>query len=518
MKFMAFAGRLCVFCGIAMAGYAFGAQRVLLHRLDNAASTDKRGHVLDLEPGASLQEIKRIDDGATGRVHIRMQQFYRGREIYGHHVLVTRDRGDAILDLHGTLIRGIGADLGEVANAPRHEFSPQEWLKLRESQFKGRFGDVPSWLFYNESAKKVIYLAPAGQTAVEAVYVSFVADSSTGGKPARPVYLIDEITGENLLTYDGLTFDEASGPGGNARTGQYFYGKQYPALDVNYNSATDTSTMRNEHVATVNLNHGTSGKMPFSFKGRENLVKSINGAYAPLNDAHFFGSVVFKMYKDWLNTAPLTFQLQMRVHYSKNYENAFWDGSGMTFGDGGGTFYPLVALDVSAHEVSHGFTEQNSKLTYEKQSGGINEAFSDMAGEAAEFYARGVNDFIVGHEIMKEADGLRYFADPPRDGESIGSAKDYTDDLDVHYTSGVYNKAFYTLATSAGWDTKKAFLTFAKANQSYWEPSTTYLTGAIGVCKAAGDLGYAKADVEAAFAAVDVMIPGCKEPAPADDQ
>ncbi|MCV5736521.1 M4 family metallopeptidase, partial [Escherichia coli] len=92
------------------------------------------------------------------------------------------------------------------------------------------------------------------------------------------------------------------------------------------------------------------------------------------------GKVVYDMYKDWLNTAPLTFQLQMRVHYRKRYENAFWNGSSMTFGDGASYFYPLVSLDVSAHEVSHGFTEQNSNLIYSGQSGGINEAFSDMAG------------------------------------------------------------------------------------------------------------------------------------------
>ena len=87
------------------------------------------------------------------------------------------------------------------------------------------------------------------------------------------------------------------------------------------------------------------------------------------------------MYRNWYNTAPLSFKLKMRVHYSRNYENAFWDGSQMTFGDGATTFYPLVSLDVAAHEVSHGFTEQNSGLVYSGQSGGINEAFSDMAGK-----------------------------------------------------------------------------------------------------------------------------------------
>ena len=143
--------------------------------------------------------------------------------------------------------------------------------------------------------------------------------------------------------------------------------------------------MANVNVNTVDLNHGTSGSLAFEYpytteNGNEciNKYKFINGAFSPLNDAHYFGSVVFKMYKDWIGQAPLSFPLTMRVHYSNNYENAFWNGSSMTFGDGDLTFFPFVSLDISGHEVSHGSTEQNSNLIYSGQSGGINEAFSDI--------------------------------------------------------------------------------------------------------------------------------------------
>ena len=123
----------------------------------------------------------------------------------------------------------------------------------------------------------------------------------------------------------------------------------------------------------------------------------------------------------------------------------------MYFGDGASTFYPLVSLDVASHEISHGFTEQHSALVYSGMSGGMNEAFSDMAGEAAEYYNKGTNDFLVGAEIFKSGTALRYMNNPPLDGSSI----DNTSTLDVHYTSGVYNKAFYLLATTAGWNTRK---------------------------------------------------------------
>src|SRR5678815_6068662 len=92
------------------------------------------------------------------------------------------------------------------------------------------------------------------------------------------------------------------------------------------------------------------------------------------------------MYPAYTGYNALNFQLVMRVHYSSAYENALWDGATMSFGDGASTFYPLTSVDVAGHEVSHGFTEQHSNLTYSGQSGGMNEAFSDMGGEATEYY------------------------------------------------------------------------------------------------------------------------------------
>ncbi|EIL90074.1 M4 family metallopeptidase, partial [Rhodanobacter spathiphylli] len=137
---------------------------------------------------------------------------------------------------------------------------------------------------------------------------------------------------------------------------------------------------------------------------------------------------------------PLNMQLVMKVHYKSNYENAFWDGSAMYFGDGASTFYPLVSLDVTSHEISHGYTEQNSGLEYSGQSGGMNEAYSDIAGEAAEFYDRGSADFLVGADIVKTSagigDALRYMCNPTQDGGSIDNAADYYNGLDVHYSSG----------------------------------------------------------------------------------
>src|SRR3546814_8285544 len=90
----------------------------------------------------------------------------------------------------------------------------------------------------------------------------------------------------------------------------------------------------------------------------------------------------------------------------------------------------LTSLDVTSHEISHGFTEQNSGLQYSGQPGGMNEAFSDMAGEAAEYFDRGQNDWLVGAEIIKNGTALRWMCTPTLDGRSIDDAADFTSSLD----------------------------------------------------------------------------------------
>ncbi|NIN33615.1 MAG: PKD domain-containing protein, partial [Gammaproteobacteria bacterium] len=149
----------------------------------------------------------------------------------------------------------------------------------------------------------------------------------------------------------------------------------------------------------------------------------------------------------------------------------------------------------------------NSDLIYSGQSGGINESFSDQAGEGAKYYMRGTNDFMCGYDIYKDPDkALRYLYDPPLDGKSIDHVNDYYEGMDVHYSSGIFNKAFYLIATSPGWTTRMSFDISVRANQVYWEPSTNFQQGAEGVMNAAVDLGYTCQDVVDAFAEVGITL------------
>eukprot|EP00592_Proboscia_alata_P008088 CAMPEP_0194357610 /NCGR_PEP_ID=MMETSP0174-20130528/5069_1 /TAXON_ID=216777 /ORGANISM="Proboscia alata, Strain PI-D3" /LENGTH=534 /DNA_ID=CAMNT_0039127709 /DNA_START=248 /DNA_END=1852 /DNA_ORIENTATION=+ len=136
-----------------------------------------------------------------------------------------------------------------------------------------------------------------------------------------------------------------------------------------------------------------------------------------------------------------------RAHVLHNLCNAFWDGRRLNFGDCDGySWTAMVSMDTVAHELMHGVTENSSNLIYNGQSGGLNEGYSDIAGSVLEFYVNNPGDdpdFLVGEQLGGSRGILRDMENPPADGRgSIDSICDYSDNIDVHYSSGILNKAF----------------------------------------------------------------------------
>ncbi|GLU35807.1 M4 family metallopeptidase [Trinickia caryophylli] len=437
--------------------------------------------------GVSADELKPVDKQkhVNGTVVTRYQQYFQGVPVWNTAVTERKAKDQKKMSISGVLLRNIANDLPSA----KPIFSKADVLAQAKALANATLTD-------NEQVQ--LYVHPDRSEVARLVYVVSFIDKSARA-PSRPHFMIDGNNGTVLKRWEGIAYREATGPGGNVKTGRYEYGKDFGPLIVD-----DDCRMSTPNVITVDLQNGTSGDTPYRFACPRNTYREINGAYSPLNDAHYFGHVVFNMYNDWLSVRPITQTLYMKVHYGTEYENAFWDGTAMSFGDGASRFYPLVSLDVAGHEISHGFTEQHSNLVYSGMSGGINEAFSDMAGEASEFYMRGKSDFLVGATIFKGDGALRYMANPSKDGRSIENAKDYRSDLDVHRTSGVFNKAFYMIATAQGWDVRRAFEVMADANRLYWTSEATFDQAACGVEKAAQDRGYPVADVTAAFDAVGV--------------
>jgi len=486
--------------GLATASAATAANTKTLHA-QNLGAVPAASLAAQLNLGQDMTLAPRSTVAINGGHQVvRQQQMFRGVPVYGRSIAVVQDSQGNALRATGELLQAAQLNLASVTP----KLTPSRVVSVLKGHAHTTL--VGGARLENQQTDLFVYPMDSGETRLVYRVSYFVA----GTNPTRPTAIIDANTGEVIKSWDGLTDASATGPGGNQKTGKYIYGTDYAALDVTQSGS--TCTLQNTNVKTYNLNHGTSGGSVVSFTCPNSDTDATNGAYSPVNDAHHFGGVVHDMYNAYTGAPPLNMQLRMNVHYRSNYENAFWDGSAMNFGDGASTFYPLVSLDVTSHEISHGYTEQNSGLEYTGQSGGMNEAYSDIAGEAAEYYDRGSADFLVGADIVKTSagigDALRYMCNPPQDGGSIDNAADYNSGLDVHYSSGVYNKSFCLLAKTSGWNVEKAFKVYALANKSYWTANSTFNSGACGVESAATDLGYNKNDVIAAFSGVGVTCPG----------
>ena len=189
-------------------------------------------------------------------------------------------------------------------------------------------------------------------------------------------------------------------------------------------------------------------------------------------DAHFFAERTLSYFRSTFgrngidnnnNSLKWTFMVS-RTHYGSNYNNAFWDGSSMTYGDGDGTTYrPFDAVDVVGHEMIHGITERTSNLTYSNESGAANESFSDIFGTVVEFYTgtrTGYNnvsyppDYWMGEDLYYSNNpsnptrGIRNMQDPHIEGDPCHYSERYTGTSDnggVHINSGIMNKVWYLL-------------------------------------------------------------------------
>lgn len=478
--------------------------------------------------------------------HVRVQQSYAGFPVWGADAVVHVPGGAstakgmagvvaAAKSMNGTFYQDLTNDLGNVPAQMQSKAQADKMIQQAVASYQTSAGKT---VVRDQKAEPMVYVDKNGK-ARWAFKVSFFAEAAREGmSPAMPVYIIDALTAEvhqqwnNLQTMDDNVIVRGGGFGGNKKMGKVVYDgakEDLAMLLMSRDKEAKTCYLQNKDVTVKSYKDRTvtsfNCKRINQAHNRtffDNQLDAVNGGYSPDNDALFGGQVIKRMYKNWYGVPVLSnrdgspMMLNMVVH--ARMDNAYWDGKQMTFGDGISMFYPLTSLGVAAHEISHGFTEQHSNLAYYGQSGGMNEAYSDMAAQAAEVFAYGKNNWQIGPEIFKaENEALRYMDQPSKDcgGKKPGSwcsiddASQYYGGLDVHFSSGVYNHFFYLLGTTDGWDARKAFDVMVKANQDYWTSTVNFEQGACGVISAAKDLGFNTVDVRAAFESVKVNTSSC---------
>ncbi|MEV6808708.1 M4 family metallopeptidase [Streptomyces sp. NPDC051132] len=299
-----------------------------------------------------------------------------------------------------------------------------------------------------DSARKVIW---AGNGTPKLAWETVIGGFQDDGTPSKLHVVTDATTGKELYRFQGIQ----TGTGNTQYSGTV-------SLNTTLSGSTYqlTDGTRGGHK-TYNLNRATSGTGTL-LTDADDVWGDGTGSNTQTAgaDAAYGAAETWDFYKNTFGRSGIRndgVAAYSRVHYSSGYVNAFWDDSCfcMTYGDGSGNTHALTSLDVAGHEMSHGVTSNTAGLEYSGESGGLNEATSDIFGTGVEFYANNssdVGDYLIGEKIDINGDGtpLRYMDKPSKDGGSKDSWYSGLGGLDVHYSSGPANHMFYLLSEGSG--------------------------------------------------------------------
>ena len=447
-----------------------------------------------------------------GTEHVRFDRTYRGLAVLGGDVVV-HSRNGQLKQASLTLKTTGRPDVTPTVSA-------DQAIVEAGTRFGTGFNGVPS-------SRLVIYARGASPTlAHEVVFSGFKADRT----PTDMHYIVDAHSGRILEKWDTIETGKPGGGGtctGTAAvgTGRGLYVGTVALNTTNCGSSFQMKDMTRGGGYTTDMANGTRGSGTMFTDADNNWGTGSNADRASAAaDAHY------GIANDGKGALS-------KVHYSRNYVNAFWSDACfcMTFGDGDGVNYgPLVNLDVAGHEMSHGVTSRSANLTYSGESGGLNEATSDIFGTMVEFYANNANDpgdYLIGEKIyLKYPAGnhaLRYMYHPSLEGPSYSKDcwSSSLGSLDVHYSSGPANHFFYLLAEGsgaksfngvdhtsptcngssvAGIGRDAAQKIWYRALTVYMTSSTNYAGARAATLSAAADLGYSTSAVAAAWSAVNV--------------
>ncbi|MET7287443.1 M4 family metallopeptidase [Streptomyces sp. NPDC005573] len=494
------------------------ARTTLIQQAQSGASETARSIGLGAKEKLVVKDVVKDVDGT---VHTRYERTYAGLPVLGGDLVVhTAESG-----------RTEGVTKAAKSAIKVASLKPQITAAKAEKQALSAARTLGSAKSASDGARKVIW---AGSGKPVLAYETIVGGFQDDGTPNQLHVITDAATGKKLFEYQGI----------ETGTGKTLYSGTV-SLNTTLSGSTYqlTDGTRGGHK-TYNKSHTTTSSAGTLFTDADDVwgtgtASSSTTDQTAAADAAYGAQETWDFYKNTFGRSGIKNNgvgAYSRVHYGNQYVNAFWDDSCfcMTYGDGSGNNHPLTSLDVAGHEMSHGVTSNTAGLNYSGESGGLNEATSDIFGTGVEFYAANssdVGDYLIGEKININGDGtpLRYMDKPSKDGGSADSWSSGVGNLDVHYSSGVANHFFYLLSEGSGAKTingvsynsptsngstvtgigrAKALQIWYKALTTYFTSTTNYKSARTGTLSAAAALyGSGSAEynaVAAAWSAVNV--------------
>lgn len=476
--------------------------------------------------GTEKLVAKDVVTDANGNRHVRYERTYNGLPVLGGDLIVHQDSRGTVKSVD----KAARADIAPTSLSPK--LSAAEAAAKASGAVKATIGiakdsDEPALTSVDRTgAARLVVWAASGSPRL--AYETLVEGLRADGTPSSQRVVTDAASGEVLSTHEGVQTANAAGTGKGVFVGSVplttnFTGSTYQLKDATRGGQ-----------STSNLANKTSGSGTL-YTDADNAwgTGTVSNGQSAAVDAQYGAAVTWDFYKNTFSRNGIRNDgvgASSRVHYGRNYVNAFWSDSCfcMTYGDGASNTHPLTELDVSGHEMSHGVTANTAGLNYSGESGGLNEATSDIFGTAVEFYANlssDKGDYLIGELIDLNGNGtpLRYMDKPSKDGSSADYWSSGVGSLNVHYSSGVANHFFYLLSEGSGAKTingvaydsptytgaavtgigrDKALQVWYRALTVYMTSTTDYKGARVATLKAAGDLyGSTSAEYQAVASA-----------------
>ncbi|MFI8916106.1 M4 family metallopeptidase [Streptomyces sp. NPDC053513] len=407
----------------------------------NAAATAR---ALGLGPDERLVAKDVLID-ADGARHVRYDRTYRGLSVIGGDLVVhlTEDGTITGSDLaHRGAIR-IADTTPKLTAADASAKAVKHAKHVKNAKTKGSDGST-------------LMVYAVGKVPVLA-YRSTVTGAGETGPASREAVIVDATSGAALDQYE--LHQSITGTGNGVTVGQVSLettqsGSGYTLTDAahggtivydSYNSP-QSNPKQNARAFSKTTNSWGNG----TSSSRESAAV----------DASYGLAKTWDYYKNSFNRSGIRNDgrgAPAYVHMDNNVLNAFYDDDCfcMFFGDGssqnGNT--PVTALDVAGHEMSHGVTAATAGLNYSGESGGLNEATSDIFGTMVEFYADNTGDpgdYYIGEKLNMSGGYMRRMDNPSADGNSLSCWTSGAGSVDVHYSSGIGNHFFYLAAEGTG--------------------------------------------------------------------
>lgn len=465
-------------------------------------------------PATELKAGKGHKD-ENGDTFVDYTQQINGLEVYGHKLTVHFDNTGVIRSVSGDLEED--KTITALGNTP---ITGNDAIQAAEKQFTYKS------LRETPTAEKLILNKDGKNYAVYKVNISSMEPQIINNDvfvEANSGKIIDI---QSNLRYDGpapgsgITVQGATVP-----LNLYLAGSTYVMYDSTRPGVTDG-------IVTRDMQHGETMGYP---------ATSLTGNYTDENSkasvsAHYNAGIVTDFYKNFYNRNSLDnalMEIDSFTHYKTNYNNAFWDGYEMIYGDGDGTRFTYLSgdLGIVGHEMTHAVINHTANLYYHNQSGALNESIADTFGVLIKTYnkynvANGGNwtfnpsDWVIGEAVYTPGtpgDALRSLASPTICGQpDIMSNYQNLPDTEagdyggVHENSGIMNKAAYLLAQSVGME-KTAKIYYYALNH-YMSMYTDFNGAQNCLYQAASDLyptvPSVRAAVDNAFTAVGVNSVG----------